>query len=273
MDISLIDIFKSFDYTLSSEKCEKLNRFYELLIDWNERINLTAITDHDEVVWKHFIDSASVLFKPDTEKEYFTDEENELFGSKTEACEAITSEAPFPLRRFRAMLENDPVRLLDVGTGAGFPGIVLGILDPAWQITLLDSLNKRAEFLKTVISELSLENISVIHGRAEDIGRDADHRLSYDLVVSRAVASLPVLLELCMPFVSDKGFFVSYKGPDHESDLSRSAHAMSELKVAERFICGYRFRDNERVLIGFEHDGVFPDKYPRRPGIPGKRPL
>ena len=269
----LISVFERVDHELSIEQAEKLNRFYDLLIRWNKRINLTTITEYEDVVWKHFIDSASILFVADSESEYLTDEEDALFNEKVENGESIDTSDPFPLSRLWRIIEREDACVLDVGTGAGFPGIVLGILNPSWQITLLDSLNKRIEFLESVVSELSLNNISLIHGRAEELGRDGDHRFAYDLVVSRAVASIPVLLELCMPFVFDNGFFVSYKGPDYEDDLSQAAHAMTELHVTERFICGYEFKDFERTLIGFEHDGVFPDKYPRRPGIPEKRPL
>ena len=147
---------------LTTEQSKKFNRYYELLIEWNQKFNLTAITDRDEVWVKHIEDSLSI-------------------------------------DRILDMSEIESV--IDVGTGAGFPGIPLKIIYPKIKLTLLDSLDKRIRFLKEVISELDLENVTALHGRAEDYGRDEIHREKYDLCVSRAVASLPVLTELCVPFV------------------------------------------------------------------------
>ena len=272
-NLFIIEMFDQFNYELSSDKADKLNRFYQLLVEWNKKINLTAITDYKEVVFKHFIDSALLLFSSDAETEYLTDEEQALFDSVVDSGGVFDSSQPFPLCRLDAFIESDDVKVLDVGTGAGFPGIVLGILMPDWDITLLDSLNKRVEFLDTVISELSLTNIHTIHGRAEELAREDEHRLSYDLVLSRAVAELPVLLELCMPFVSESGFFVSYKGPKSDEELKFSSNALSELHARTRFVLSFDAEEPKRYLIGFDHDGDFPNKYPRRAGMPTKRPL
>ena len=272
-NLYIIRKFEQHDYVLSPDKADKLNRFYELLIEWNERVNLTAITEYEEVVLKHFIDSALLLFMSDAETEYLTDDEQTLYDSIVDSRGVFDSTQPFPLCRLQTYIESDDVKILDVGSGAGFPGIVLGILMPGWDITLLDSLNKRVEFLDTVISELSLTNIHTIHGRAEELARDESHRLSYDIVLSRAVAELPVLLELCTPFVSDDGLFISYKGPKYEEELESSEHAFSELHVRPRFVMVFDERELKRYLIGFDHEDAFPDKYPRRAGMPTKRPL
>ena len=272
-NLYIIRKFEQHDYVLSPDKADKLNRFYELLIEWNERVNLTAITEYEEVVLKHFIDSALLLFMSDTETEYLTDDEQTLYDSIVDSRGVFDSTQPFPLCRLQAYIESDDVKILDVGSGAGFPGIVLGILIPGWDITLLDSLNKRVEFLDTVISELSLTNIHTIHGRAEELARDESHRLSYDIVLSRAVAELPVLLELCTPFVSDDGLFISYKGPKYEEEMKSSEHAFSQLHVRPQFVLGYDVRESKRYLVGFDHEDAFPDKYPRRAGMPAKRPL
>ena len=274
MNIELLkSTFLKFDYELSDMQAEKLIRFNELLVEWNKKINLTAIIEPEDVLWKHFVDSTLLLFEPDMESENLTDEESLLYNNKVENVGAFNSSDSFPLCKFGSIIDKEDVRVIDIGTGAGFPGIVLGILKPTWQITLLDSLNKRVDFLNTVISELALENCTAVHGRAEELARDDSYRFGFDLVVSRAVAELPVLLELCMPFVSDDGFFVSYKGPGYEEELSHASGAMSELKVADRFTMQFGLSNSTRVLIGFEHVDSLPDKYPRRAGIPMKRPL
>ena len=272
-NLYLIRMFEKFDYDLSPDKADKLNRFYELLIEWNKKVNLTAITEYEEVVLKHFIDSALLLFMSNAESEYLTDDEQIMFDSIIDSGGVFDSSQPFPLCRLQAYIESDDVKVLDVGTGAGFPGIVLGILMPGWDITLLDSLNKRVEFLDTVIFELSLNNIHTVHGRAEDLARDESHRLSYDIVLSRAVAELPVLLELCTPFVSDEGLFISYKGPKYEEELESCEHVFTELHIRPRFVMYFDEREPKRYLVGFDHEDVFPDKYPRRAGMPAKRPL
>ena len=238
-------VFESRGFSLSPEQCDRLSLFFDLLVKWNQRMNLTSITDFEEVVEKHFLDSA-LLLSPE-----FSDMQPSLSD----------------------VLSVDAIHVMDVGTGAGFPGLVLAILRPSWEITLLDSLNKRVEFLHAVISELGLDHVWAIHGRAEDLGREDVHRLRYDLVVSRAVADTRLLLEICMPFVSDNGIFVSYKGPKFSDELSLASHAMEELRVTHIFDCSFSLGESRRVLVGFRHDGEFPEKYPRRAGIPAKRPL
>ena len=228
-NVSIKDVFSSNGISVSDVQSDFFQRYYDLLIDWNGRMNLTSITDYEEVIEKHFLDSA-LLLSP-----VFTD----------------------PGFDFSEVLSRDDLRLMDVGTGAGFPGLVLAILRPTWQITLLDSLNKRIDFLNAVISELGLKNVQAIHGRAEELGRDDAHRLRYDLVVSRAVADLRLLLEFCMPFVSESGYFVSYKGPKFSSELTSASHALEELHTVCCFDREFSLGESERVLVGFRHDETF----------------
>lgn len=232
------ELFDRYGISITPDQEEMLKRYFDLLVSWNEKINLTSITSYDDVLIKHFLDSALLLSSS-----------VDGFDLKPEA------------------------RMIDVGTGAGFPGMVLGILKPEWDIVLLDSLNKRVEFLNDVISELSLKNVMAIHGRAEDLARDEKYRIGFDLVVSRAVADMSLLLELCIPFVSDEGCFVAYKGPKFSDELSLSSHAMDELKVKHLFENSFDLAGADRTLVFFVRDGELPEKYPRRAGIPAKRPL
>lgn len=221
---------------ISKEQEELFEKYYDLLIKWNSKINLTAITEKDEVWLKHFKDSLSL----------------------------------------DRILDLDNVEtVIDVGTGAGFPGIPLKIVHPHLKLTLIDSLDKRIRFLNTVIDELSLENVITIHGRAEDLAQMDMHREKYDLCVSRAVAALPVLTELCIPFVSIGGHFVSYKA-EKASEEIRSAEKIIRLTgsvlndVKEFKLCG---SDISRTLIKIEKIDITPSKYPRRAGLPAKKPI
>ncbi len=221
---------------ITDEQKKKFDRYYELLIEWNQKINLTAITDRDEVWLKHFEDSLSI-------------------------------------ERIMDMTSIDAV--IDVGTGAGFPGIPLKIAYPHLKITLLDSLDKRLRFLDKVVRELNLSDVTMIHGRAEDYGRDPDHREKYDLCVSRAVASLPVLSELCIPFVRIGGCFVAYKSEKAEVELNDSDRAISLLGARIGSMEQFSLSDGElnRILIKIDKLVPTPDKYPRRAGVPSKKPL
>ena len=221
---------------ISKEQEELFEKYYDLLIKWNSKINLTAITEKDEVWLKHFKDSLSL----------------------------------------DRILDLDNVEtVIDVGTGAGFPGIPLKIVHPHLKLTLIDSLDKRIRFLNTVIDELSLENVITIHGRAEDLAQMDMHREKYDLCVSRAVAALPVLTELCIPFVSIGGHIVSYKA-EKASEEIRSAEKIIRLTgsvlndVKEFKLCG---SDISRTLIKIEKIDITPSKYPRRAGLPAKKPI
>ena len=180
------------EIALTDQQLEQFYRYYELLVEWNKVMNLTAITEMEDVVTKHFVDSLSLV-------------------------KAVKD------------LETAEYRILDLGTGAGFPGIPLKIAFPNLQITLLDSLNKRIKFLNEVISQLGLRKIEAIHGRAEDYGRDKEYRETYDFCVSRAVANLATLSEYCMPYVKIGGAFVPYKSGKLEEELVQAKGAVKLL--------------------------------------------
>ncbi len=221
---------------LSDKQRELFDLYYEILTDWNSKMNLTAITDKDEVWLKHFEDSLS-------------------------------------LEQMIDLNEVDTV--IDVGTGAGFPGIPLKIVYPHLRLTLLDSLDKRVRFLDNVINQLGLQDVEAVHGRAEDMARQKDYREKFDLCVSRAVAALPVLTELCVPFVKVGGFFVSYKAERAGEEIESSKAAIDLLGATIGDIKEFRLSgtDNTRTLIRIDKSYATSDKYPRRAGIPSKKPL
>lgn len=233
--IRLMEEAKKENITLSEKQALQLIKYYEMLIETNKVMNLTAITDYEEVVTKHFIDSLSLV---------------------------------------RVYDLNIPLSIIDVGTGGGFPGIPLKIVFPHLKITLMDSLNKRVKFLYEVISELKLEDIIAIHGRAEELGRDRRHRESYDLCVSRAVANLSTLSEYCMPFVKVGGTFISYKGSNVEEELAAAKKAIKLLGGRIRK-CDEFILDNTmgRAFVVIDKIEKISDKYPRMAGKPAKEPL
>lgn len=234
----MIEIFKRYGIDLTEDQEQMLEEYYRLLVSYNEKVNLTAVTDRDDVIKTHFLDSALILSSD-----------------------------------ISLSLSSGKIRVLDVGTGAGFPGLVLAILRPEWDIVLLDSLRKRVDFLNDVVSMLNLNNAVCIHGRAEELARDADYREGFDLVVSRAVAELRLLLELCIPFVNSDGRFVSYKGPKYHDEIASATNALAELECAEPKVMSMSVFDKERFLVEICRDGDLSEKYPRRAGIPAKRPL
>ncbi|WP_312432824.1 16S rRNA (guanine(527)-N(7))-methyltransferase RsmG [Lacrimispora sp.] len=222
-------------------KENQVNQFYnyfQLLVEWNKFMNLTAITEMDEVITKHFVDSLSLI----------------------KAAEEIRTK---------------DYRIIDVGTGAGFPGIPLKIAFPELKITLMDSLNKRINFLNEVINDLGLEKIEAIHGRAEDLGRDPLHREQYDLCVSRAVANLSTLSEYCMPFAKVGGYFIPYKSGKIEEELGAAKHAIfllgGSVKEVKTFLLPGT--DAERSLVKIAKNSGTSKKYPRKAGLPSKEPL
>lgn len=228
---------------LSSETLSSFDRYYHMLIEKNKVMNLTAITEKDEVILKHFVDSISVSAA--------VPEFLKLIGSGKAA------------------------KILDVGTGAGFPGIPLKIAFPEANITLLDSLNKRVLFLQEVIDSLGLKKITAIHDRAEDAARKPELRGRFDIVVSRAVAALPILAEYTLPFLKEGGFLICYKTPEAEKELNEAAHAISVLgggagKIFEYTLPG---SDITRSFIVIKKIKATPKAYPRKAGTAKKNPL
>nr|WP_200760979.1 16S rRNA (guanine(527)-N(7))-methyltransferase RsmG [Effusibacillus dendaii] len=211
-------------------------RYYELLVEWNERINLTAITEQSAVYWKHFYDSVTLLTVPEFDRS---------------------------------------ADLLDVGAGAGFPSVPLQILCPDLKVTVLDSLQKRISFLQELFKELHLPNFSAVHGRAEDYGRDPKWRESFHQVTARALARLPVLLEFCLPFVKTGGYFFAMKGPDGEAELQESAKALETLGGKLHSIRTFDISqiEGKRTIIAIKKIRPTPKAYPRKAGTPAKKPI
>ena len=230
----LTDELEKLSVTLSQKQIEQFEKYYEMLIEKNKVMNLTAITEFDEVLEKHFLDSVSLI---------------------------------------RAKDLHQPITVLDLGTGAGFPGIPLKIVFPELKVTLADSLNKRVLFLQEVIDELQLENIEAVHGRAEDLARDKIYREQYDLVVSRAVANLSTLSEYCLPFVKIGGKFISYKSGDCEEEVAAAKRAVFLLGGKIKETMKFELGESGRSFIKIEKVKGTPKTYPRKAGTPSKKPL
>ena len=216
---------------------EQLEQFFEymkLLIEWNEKINLTAITEPDEIILKHFIDSITIL------KE----------------------------------IKND-ARIVDVGTGAGFPGIPLSIMNPTLKITLVDSLNKRLIFLQEVVKKLKLENIEIVHARAEELGQNKKYRESFDVATSRAVANLSTLSEYLIPLVKINGKVISMKAGDTQDEIDGAKKAIKVLggKIEKVDEFNLPQTDIRRTIILIKKEEKTPNKYPRKAGTPSKDPI
>ncbi len=218
---------------ISNTQLEQFDKFYELLIEWNKKINLTSITGIEEVYIKHFADSLSLIKVTDL---------------------------------------KDSSNLIDVGTGAGFPGIPLKIMYPHLKLTLLDSLQKRINYLDIVCDELGLKDVTTIHGRAEDLAKRQELREKFDVCVSRAVANLSTLSELCLPFVKVGGEFISYKSKGDE-EIRQAEYAIEVLggKLSENI--SFDINDNFRTLITIKKIRSTENRYPRKAGVPNKTPL
>ena len=232
----IVNRFKGCGIEISDEQTERFFKFYRMVIEKNEIMNLTAITDYEDFIIKHFLDSAMI-------------------------------------GRVISFKGNE--RVLDIGTGAGFPGIPVKILYPDTDILLLDSLNKRLKFLDEVIEKLELKDIKTIHSRAEELQAKGDYRESFDICVSRAVSALPTLCEYCMPYVKEGGNFVAYKAVNADEEIKEAENAIKvlggKIEKIDRFVIAGS--DYERVLISIKKVKSTPKKYPRSGGKPQKMPL
>lgn len=236
MNQKFVDCLDELDIKVTDRMLEQFDLYYRLLTDWNKVMNLTAITEYNEVFLKHFADS--LYFVKAADPRHFS-------------------------------------KLIDVGTGAGFPGIPIKIVFPEIQVTLLDSLNKRIKFLNTVIDQLGLRYITAVHGRAEDLARKKEHREQYDACLSRAVANLSTLSEYCLPFTKVGGYFFSYKSGEIEDEVSAAQNAVSLLggKICETQRFNLMDTDIKRSIIVIKKVKETKNKYPRKAGTPAKEPL
>lgn len=235
-----IEIFENglndLNLSLSEKQIQQFMNYYDILVEWNSFMNLTAITDFEEVLVKHFLDSLALVKAADL---------------------------------------SDVSTVIDIGTGAGFPGIPLKIAFPHLKVTLLDSLNKRIKFLQEVINRLELTDITPIHGRAEDYARQELYREKYDLCVSRAVANLASLSEYCLPYIKVGGQFIPYKSGKIDEEVIQSKKAVFLLggKVDTTIHFQLANTDMERSFVIIDKPNSTPKKYPRKAGIPSKEPL
>lgn len=237
----LIQDLKEWNISLNETQINQLEDYYKLLIDWNDKINLTSITEYDEVLKKHYLDSCALS----------------LF-----------------FENYRCF-EDKQFSLIDIGTGAGFPGLVLKIVYPESDIVLLDSLNKRINFLDEVIDKLSLDNITTVHSRSEDLARNDDFREKFDFAVSRAVSNLSTLSEYCLPFVKVGGYFIPYKSDKLQEELPTGKIAIEKLGGNLDNVMDYSLPNSDisRSLVIVSKVKNTPKKFPRKAGIPSKQPL
>lgn len=221
---------------LTEDQISAFNKYYELLYEWNKKINLTAITEPKDVAIKHMVDSLS--------------------------C-------------FKADLFKENTSLIDVGTGAGFPGLPLKIFYPSLKLTLLDSLNKRVKFLQLVVDELGLKDVEVIHARSEEAARNKKYREKFDLATARAVARLPIICEYCLPFVKDGGTFIALKGRQYEEEATQAQKAIKILggEIADIMPVKLPEIDDKRAVIYIKKIKSTPKTYPRKAGTPERNPI
>ena len=223
-------------FLLTDRQKEQYERYFELLVEWNEKINLTAITDKDEVYLKHFYDSIAPILQ--------------------------------------GLIENQPIRLLDIGAGAGFPSLPMKILFPELDVTIIDSLNKRINFLHLLAEELGLSGVHFYHGRAEDFAQDKAFRAQFDIVTARAVARMQVLSELTIPYLKVGGRLLALKASNAPEELEEAKNALNLLFSKVEDNLQYELPNGDpRYITVVEKKKETPNKYPRKAGMPNKRPL
>lgn len=231
-----VDLLQERDLTLTPNQLQQFELYYQELVSWNEKMNLTGITERNQVYTKHFYDSLSLAFFLDM---------------------------------------NEVKSLADIGSGAGFPGIPLKICFPHLKLTIVDSLNKRISFLQHVCDTLGLTDVQLIHGRAEDVARLFVHRDAYDVVTARAVARLSLLNEFCLPFTRKDGYFAAMKGNDPSEELIEAKRSFKELRAELQRVESFSLpiEDSSRHIVFIRKTGATPAKYPRKAGVPAKSPL
>lgn len=223
-------------FPLTDRQKEQYERYFELLVEWNEKINLTAITEKDEVYLKHFYDSIAPILQ--------------------------------------GLIENQPIRLLDIGAGAGFPSLPMKILFPELDVTIIDSLNKRINFLHLLAEELGLNGVHFYHGRAEDFAQDKAFRAQFDIVTARAVARMQVLSELTIPYLKVGGQLLALKASNAPEELEEAKNALNLLFSKVEDNLQYELPNGDpRFITLVEKKKETPNKYPRKAGMPNKRPL
>ena len=221
---------------LSDQQKKQFERYFELLVEWNEKINLTAITDKDEVYLKHFYDSIAPILQ--------------------------------------GLIPNENIKLLDIGAGAGFPSLPMKILYPQLDVTIIDSLNKRINFLQLLAQELDLDGVHFYHGRAEDLAQDKNFRAHYDFVTARAVARMQVLSELTIPYLKVGGKLLALKASNAPEELLEAKNALNLLFSKVEDNLSYALPNGDpRYITVVEKKKETPNKYPRKAGMPNKRPL
>ena len=221
---------------LTDQQKAQFERYFELLVEWNEKINLTAITEKEEVYLKHFYDSIAPILQ--------------------------------------GLIENQEIKLLDIGAGAGFPSLPMKILYPQLDVTIIDSLNKRINFLQLLAEELNLEGVHFYHGRAEDFAKDKNFRAQFDIVTARAVARMQVLSELTIPFLKVGGKLLALKASNAPEELTEAKNALNLLFSKVEDNISYTLPNGDpRYITIVEKKKETPNKYPRKAGMPNKRPL
>ncbi|UQZ34190.1 16S rRNA (guanine(527)-N(7))-methyltransferase RsmG [Paenibacillus sp. PK3_47] len=231
-----IDLLKEQGIELSAKQLEQFGLYFQELVSWNEKMNLTGITERDQVYMKHFYDSLSLSFYINM---------------------------------------NEVSSLADIGSGAGFPGIPLKICFPHLKLMIVDSLSKRISFLQHICDTLGLKDVQLIHGRAEDVSRVFAHRDAYDVVTARAVARLSLLNEFCLPFTKKDGIFAAMKGNDPSEELAEAKRSLKELRAELQKVESFSLpvEESSRHIVMIRKTGATPAKYPRKAGIPAKSPL